>query len=181
MQRPPSGGLFLAMDELKTPRLRLRRARTTDVDDLFGVYGDPRVMRYWSDPPHADRSVTKQMVERLITASDPVLTYFVIERDGHAIGCGGVHERDEIGFILGADHWRQGIMTEALLAMIPYFLDHLGYAQLTADADPRNQASVATLRKVGFVQTGAARNTYCVNGEWLDSVYFALTSDTLKA
>ncbi|MCK0150972.1 GNAT family N-acetyltransferase [Marivita sp. S6314] len=147
-----------------------------DVDDLFAVYGDPEVMRHWSTPPHADRRETEAMVKRHISASQSVLTYFVLERDGHAIGCGGVHEGDEIGFILGAAHWRQGIMTEALGAMIPYFFDDLHYPQLTADADPRNAASVATLRKAGFVQTGEAKNTYFVNGEWSDSVYFKLTA-----
>lgn len=162
------------MDVLRTPRLRLRRARPEDAADLFAVYGDPRVMRYWSHGPHPDATATAQMVDRLIAASHPVTTYFVIEKDGRAIGCGGVHERDEIGFILGADHWRQGLMTEALQAMIRHFFDDLGYAQLTADADPRNTASVATLRGVGFVQTGYARDTFCVNGEWSDSVYFTL-------
>ena len=162
------------MVELKTPRLTLRGPRLDDVDDLFAVYGDPAVMRYWSDLPDADRSVTEARVKRHIRASNPVLTYFVLEHEGRAIGCGGVHEGDEIGFILGAAFWRQGLMTEALRAMIPYFFDDLRYTQLTADADPRNAASVATLKKLGFVQTGDAKNTFCVDGEWSDSVYFTL-------
>jgi len=147
-----------------------------DVDDLFAVYGDSDVMRYWSNPPHPDRQETAMMLKRQINASYPVLTYFVIEQDGRAIGCGGVHERDEIGFILGAAHWRKGIMTEALTAMISYFFDDLHFTQLTADADPQNKASVATLLKAGFVQTGEEKNTFCVNGEWSDSVYFMLNS-----
>ena len=163
------------MGVLKTERLVLRGPTLNDVDDLFAVYGDPRVMRYWSEPPHADKTVTKTMVKRHITAFEQAPLYFVIEHKGRAIGRGGVHERDEIGFILGADHWRQGLMTEALEAMIPYYFDTMRFSQLTADADPRNAASVATLMKAGFVQTGEEKNTFCVNGEWSDSVYFTLT------
>jgi len=28
------------------------------------------------------------------------------------------------------------------------------------------------LEKVGFVVTGEAKNTFCINGEWSDSTYF---------
>jgi ribosomal-protein-alanine N-acetyltransferase len=45
---------------------------------------------------------------------------------------------------------------------------------LTADADPMNAASVATLTSAGFVKTGEAKNTFCVDGVWSDSVYFTL-------
>lgn len=162
------------MGELRTNRLVLRRAKVGDADDLHAVYGDPAVMRYWSCPPHPDLQETKTMLKRLINASDPVLKYFVIEKDGRAIGCGGVHDGDEIGYILGSAHWGQGIMTEALQAMIPYFFEELRFSQLTADTDPRNTASIATLSKVGFVQTGEEKNTFCVNGEWSDSLYFTL-------
>lgn len=169
------------MSVLKTERLILRGPSEDDVDALFAVYGDPRVMRFWSEPPQADRTVTRAMVTRHLQSFERAPLYFVIERNGRAIGRAGVHERDEIGFILGADHWRQGLMTEALQAMIPYFFDDLHFTQLTADADPQNAASVATLLKVGFVQTGEEKNTFCVNGDWSDSVYFTLKPDLRAA
>ena len=66
-------------------------------------------------------------------------------------------------------------MTEVMEALIPYFFRDLDYPQLTAEADPRNAASVGILESLGFRQTGEARHTFCINGEWSDSVYFALT------
>lgn len=165
------------MTTLHTKRLVLRKARIDDLDDLHAVYSDPRVMRYWSTPPHGDIALTRRNLERLIVSSDPVVTYFVIERDCQAIGCAGVHMGDEIGFLLHADHWRQGLMSEALTALVPYFFEVLRYPQLTADADPSNAASVATLRAAGFEKTREARNTYCVDGVWSDSVYFTLKPD----
>ena len=178
--RPPSGGL-LRMTVLKTDRLILRGPSKDDVDALFAVYGDPRVMRFWSEPPHADRSVTRAMVMRHVQSFERAPLYFVIERNGCAIGRAGVHERDEIGFILGFDHWREGLMTEALQALVAYYFEDLRFSQLTADADPCNEASVATLLKAGFVQTGEEKNTFCVNGDWSDSVYFTLKPDQRAA
>ncbi|WP_439122713.1 GNAT family N-acetyltransferase [Marivita sp.] len=164
-----------------TKRLVLRKARVEDLDDLHAVYSDPQVMRYWSTPPHDDVAQTRRNLTRLIASSDPVVTYFVIECGGRAVGCAGVHMGDEIGFLLRSDHWQQGLMSEALGALIPYFFEDLRYLQLTADADPMNAASVATLRAAGFVQTGEAKNTYCVDGVWTDSVYFTLKPDTRAA
>ena len=169
------------MTRLVTERLVLRTARIADLEDLHAVYGDPLVMRYWSSPPHADIVVTQRHLERLIASSEPVVSSFVVERAGHAIGCAGVHMGDEVGFLLRSDHWQQGLMSEALRALIPYFFDELRYPQLTADADPMNAASVATLLSAGFVKTGEAKKTCCVDGVWSDSVYFTLKPEFLAA
>lgn len=48
------------------------------------------------------------------------------------------------------------------------------HTRLTADADPRNEASVGLLKSLGFEETHRAERTFCINGEWSDSVYFAL-------
>ncbi len=162
-----------APDTLHTARLTLRRARAADLDDLFAVYGDPRAMRYWSTPPHPDPSVTAELIERMASSPSP-LTYFVIDRDGRAIGTAGHYRGSEIGFILHPDHWRQGLVQEAMRAIIPYLWQVTDLPRLTADADPLNAASVGLLSALGFVETHRARNTFCINGIWADSVYFAL-------
>ncbi|MBS1301657.1 GNAT family N-acetyltransferase [Loktanella sp. SALINAS62] len=157
---------------LVTARLRLRRATQGDLNDLFAIYADPREMRYWSTLPHTDRSVTQQNLNGML-AQDP-LTYFVIEYGGRVIGCAGLYRADEIGFLLNPDHWRQGYVSEAMGAIIPYLFDVTDAAALTADIDPRNVASAATLRKLGFVETHRAERTYCIGGVWSDSAYYAL-------
>jgi ribosomal-protein-alanine N-acetyltransferase len=45
---------------------------------------------------------------------------------------------------------------------------------ITADVDPRNEASLRLLTRLGFVETGRASATYEVEGEISDSVYLAL-------
>ena len=46
---------------------------------------------------------------------------------------------------------------------------------LTADVDPANQASIRLLERLDFVRTGSAEHTWCVGGEWKDSLYYGLT------
>lgn len=160
------------MTVLRTRRLVLRPPVADDLDGLHNVYSNLRVMRYWSTSAHRDRAETRALLDAMITHASTPTRYFVIDHDGQAVGCAGLHEGDEIGFLLRADLWRKGFMREALTALIPHFLDTLGYDRLTADADPRNDGSIALLKTLGFVETGRAARTFFINGEWCDSVYF---------
>ncbi|EBA11701.1 GNAT family N-acetyltransferase [Roseobacter sp. CCS2] len=159
---------------LRTERLILRAAKQGDLLDLFAIFSDPRAMRYWSTAAHENPERTQQNLDRLIASAEQQLTYFVIEKDGRAIGTAGMHKTDEVGFLLHPDYWRQGIVSEAMNAIIPYLFEITDHAQLTADADPRNEASVGILKLLGFQETHRAEKTFCINGEWSDSVYFAL-------
>ncbi|SIT77012.1 ribosomal-protein-alanine N-acetyltransferase [Yoonia rosea] len=159
---------------LVTKRLVLRAARQEDLTDLYAIFSDPRAMRYWSTPPHDSPARTQKNLDRLIAHADGLLTYFVIEKDGRVIGTAGMHQANEVGFILHPDYWRQGIISEAMGAIIPHLFAITDHAQLTAEADPRNAASVGILKSLGFKETHRAERTFCINGEWSDSVYFAL-------
>lgn len=159
---------------LRTRRLILRAARQDDLQDLFAIFSDTRAMKYWSTAPHKTPERTQENLDRLIEAAQDRLTYFVIEMDGRAIGTAGMHKENEIGFLLHPNYWRQGIVTEAMVAIIPHIFATTDVTQLTADADPNNAASVGLLKSLGFQETGRAKDTYCIDGVWSDSVYFAL-------
>ncbi len=159
---------------LQTKRLTLRGPQARDLDDMFAIYSDPRAMAYWSTAPHEGRVVTGEMLKRRLAAWPDRETNFQIEMDGRVIGNAGNHVANEVGFILHPDHWRKGIISEAMSAIIPYLWAVTDHADLIADADPLNVASVGILRSLGFRETHRAKNTFCINGRWSDSVYFAL-------
>ena len=160
--------------ELVTPRLRLRRARATDAADLHAVFREPAAMRYWSTPPHADLAETERWLDSMISADPAVGDDFVIEREGVVIGKAGAWRLPEIGFILHPSFWGQGIAYEALSAVTGHLFTARGLDRLTADVDPRNEASLRLLSRLGFVETGRAERTWRVGEEWCDSVYLAL-------
>jgi len=159
---------------IKTARLTLRAAHPEDLADMHAFYRDPRAMQFWSTPPHPGPSTTKSNLTRQIRAAADKLTYFVIEMDGRVIGNAGMHRENEVGFILHPDFWRQGIVKEAMQAIIPYLFEQTDHDHLTAEADPRNQASISALTSLGFVETHREERTFFIEGEWSDSVYFAL-------
>ncbi len=161
------------MKTLRTKRLLLRRADAADLDALHAIMADHETMRYWSSTPHTDRETTRAFLASMIPGPDGQGDEFVIEHQGVCIGKVGMWRPSEIGFILARAYWGQGLATEALTAFVSYAfagcIDHL-----TADVDPRNFASLALLKRVGFAETGRAARTWCVGGEWSDSVYLRL-------
>ena len=102
-------------------------------------------------------------------------TYFCLcARNGEVIGKAGMWERPEIGFFVAPEHQRQGIATEALNAVIRHLFQTYHLGRLTADVDPRNTPSIMLLKNLGFVETGRAKASIQILGEWCDSVYLAL-------
>ncbi len=156
---------------LETNRLVIRPARLRDAKALFDVYGDAETMRYWSSLPDQTLAETKARVDSMRHAT----SYFVFELEDRAIGAGGVHQDNEIGYILNRTHWGKGLMREALVALIPWLFDQLALAEITADVDPNNAASIRLLTSLGFVETGRKADTIKIGDTWFDSVYFALS------
>ncbi len=63
---------------------------------------------------------------------------------------------------------------EAVSAVIERAFARFDIPEIVADVDPRNQASLALLKHLGFHQSGYAHRTFQLGDEWCDSVYLAL-------
>jgi ribosomal-protein-alanine N-acetyltransferase len=78
----------------------------------------------------------------------------------------------ELGLMLHRSHWHHGYMAEALRALLEYLWRETEVGEVTADVDPRNEACVGLLGKMGFSETGREERTFEVGGRWCGSVYF---------
>jgi RimJ/RimL family protein N-acetyltransferase len=172
---------------LQTPRLTLRRARPSDLDDVHALLSDPRLMRYWATPEHESIEQTRAWLAAMVTAggeSDAALARgdplesddFVIELGGRVVGKAGAWRLPEIGFLLAHDLHGQGLMREALETVIAHLLATHALERITAETDPRNAASIGLLTRLGFRETHRAERTLLWRDEWCDSVYFELVS-----
>jgi RimJ/RimL family protein N-acetyltransferase len=142
--------------EIRTDRLLLRPARAQDLTGLHAVFSDPETMRYWVRPAHEDIALTRDFLDKFMAAGDNSFD-FIIDLDGQCIGKVGIWEKPEIGYILNRRFWRQGIISEALRAVIPAAFDHFpDMPVMTAELDPRNAGSIRVLESFGFARTGYA-------------------------
>ncbi len=84
----------------------------------------------------------------------------------------GVAQAGSIGYWIGQPFARQGYMTAAVRALIPFCFDSLRLHRLEAACIPGNLASVRLLEKTGFTREGYAREYLCINGVWQDHLLF---------
>ena len=86
----------------------------------------------------------------------------------------GVAMSCSLGYWVGAQHARQGFMSEAIASLLPFVFDTLGLHRLEAACLPDNVASHRLLRKLDFHEEGYARDFLRINGRWHDHLLFAL-------
>lgn len=145
-----------------------------DVEAMHEILTHKIAMQFWSTLPHGNIEQTRTWVGSMVDTDPEEGLDYMIEYKGKLIGKAGCWRMPEIGFILHPDYWGQGFVSEALAAIIPAIFEHFQAPALEADVDPRNAASLAVLKKLGFVETGRAERTMKLGDEWCDSIYLSL-------
>jgi [ribosomal protein S5]-alanine N-acetyltransferase len=174
--------MSLPTPTLKTLRLRLRPFADTDVDAIFALQSNARILRYWDAPPWKERA----QAERFIAAcrqmeADGAGARLAIERvDSGFIGWCALsgwkpaYRSARLGYCLDDAAWGQGFATEAAGAVLQWAFDTLGLNRIQAETDTRNAASGRVLEKLGFVREGRLREDCVVAGEVSDSWVYGL-------
>jgi [ribosomal protein S5]-alanine N-acetyltransferase len=89
----------------------------------------------------------------------------------------GVAQAGSIGYWIGAPFARQGYMTAAMRALVPFCFGTLRLHRLEAACIPANTASIRLLERAGFQREGYARSYLCINGIWQDHLLYARLKD----
>jgi [ribosomal protein S5]-alanine N-acetyltransferase len=176
---------FASFPVLETERFLLRAVTLDDVADMFRVMSDPQVTRYFGALPMATPAEAQERVQMIQTAfqkQDGVRWVIADRASGQLIGTGGFwrllkpHDRAEIGYELAPEWWGQGVMTEALGAMLQFGFTRMGLHSVEAQIHPANSGSRRVLEKLGFVQEGYFRENYFdpVEARFTDTAVYSL-------
>ncbi len=180
---------FASFPVLETERFLLRAVTLDDVADMFRVMSDPQVTRYFGALPMATPAEAQERVQMIQTAfqkQDGVRWVIADRASGQLIGTGGFwrllksHDRAEIGYELAPEWWGQGVMTEALAAMLQFGFTRMGLHSVEAQIHPANNGSRRVLEKLGFVQEGYFRENYLdpVEARFTDTAVYSLLKAT---
>lgn len=157
------------LPSLETERLLLRPLSMLDLEFVFRHFSDPEVNRYLLDEePVTTLEQAQSIIDFYSLPGRKSYNRWVIVRksDALAIGtCGyhqwqAMHRRAEIGYDLEKDSWKQGIMTEALLAMLSYGFEQMGLNRVEALVYIENDASIRLLERLGFQKEGLLRQYF---------------------
>ena len=144
--------------EIATPRMHLRPLRPADATDLARIAGNDRVapmMASVASPwPEAD---VLRWIEQHRWRGRVGFSFGVYVPDGTLIGSVGLGGTPvSTAYFLDQHYWGRGLMTEAMMAFLPWAFARFALTEVTADHFADNPASGRILQKLGFVKTGSA-------------------------
>lgn len=145
---------------LQTPRLALRHLVREDLESLFALYRDPEMRRYFPDGTRT-REETQAELEMFLHGHPvrPELgLWATVARPAHTFlgRCGLLpwqiegQPEVELAFLIDKSRWREGLATEAALAIVEYARSKLRLRRLICLITPGNSASVRVAEKVGM-------------------------------
>ena len=176
--------------DILTGRLRINDLTPRDAPALFNCHSDPEVARFQSWLPDSVSDALAFIVRNASTPFNQSDSWYQLAIRSavtdELLGDLGVHflahddHQVEIGFTIAPAHQRQGIGKLAVVALLDYLFTVLNKHRVFASVDPRNEASIALLRKIGMRQEAHFRQSLFWKGEWVDDMVFGLLRSEWK-
>lgn len=176
---------FNIFPELSTERLLLRRFRFTDASDLLALRGDEEVMKFIPRPRAKGLGDAGLLIHRFNESigTSEAITWAVTEKgNDKVIGTIGFVKIDkpnfraEVGYLIRPDYQGQGLMQEALTAVMEYGVQKLLLRSMEAIVHPLNVSSSKLLIKKGFKLEASHKDFQFFEGKSLDAdvymIYF---------
>lgn len=158
--------------ELTTPRLLLRPWREDDAADLYEYARDERVGRDADWPAHRSPEESLLIIRTVFSAPE---VYALCLRDtGRVVGCAGLllgaashlplpDDEAEAGYWIGVPYWGQGLVTEAMEALLGHAFATLKLSAVWCCSFTDNLGSQRVQEKCGFRQV---RTETAAEGGW---------------
>lgn len=174
---------------IETPRLLVRRLQLEDLSDALEILSDMETFRYEERPP-MDETEVKPWLERVVkeklSDTSGQLSLGIVLRDGQKlIGLAWVRYVDShrqqasLGIQMNTAFKRQGLGFEAFQGLLSFCLRDIGLHRVVATCDSRNAAAVGLFTKLRMRNEAECLRDRFIDGEWADSLWFAMTEDEL--
>ena len=174
---------------LETPRLILRQFTEGDVDNLFNLNNDPKVMRYLTGGKPTPREEIRDQIipfHLAVYGRRDRLGTWAAESTATGEFLGWFHFRPgpdsditniDLGYRLRRPAWNMGYATEGSRALIDRGFTELGVERVFAHTMTLNAASRRVLEKCGLrlVGTSPYDGPFEIEGAELGQVEYALT------
>ena|SRR5579862_3426620 len=175
--------IFTNFPRLETERLILRQIELSDAGSVFVTFSDEAVMEFYGENPHRSVEESSELIRRQhewYARREGIRWGITRKGENSVIGSCGFFkfdeefQRAELGYELARASWRQGIMSEALRAIIAFAFTEMGLSRIEAVVDDTNEPSKALLRSLGFSHEGTLRQRFFFQGRFWDEHYFGL-------
>lgn len=174
---------------IETGRLVLRPFRIEDAQPMYENWAsDPEVTKFLTWPVHGSVEVSREILKSWISqyADERYYQWAITLKENTDMPIGSiavVHQNEKIGMVhigycIGRRWWRQGVTSEALQALITFFMEEVGANRVESRHDSNNPNSGKVMEKCGMKREGVMRQADWNNQGICDScMYGILASD----
>jgi ribosomal-protein-alanine N-acetyltransferase len=168
---------------LTTHRLMLRQVDNNDVNEIFFLRSDERVLKFLDRLPAASENEALELIQKIneLEKSNDAITWAItLKEDAKLIGTICYwnilkeHHRAEIGYVLHPRYHGKGIMQEAMNEVLNYGFKIMKLHSIADTVNPGNEPSIKLLEKNGFIREAYFKEDYFFNGRFLDTVVYSL-------
>ena len=159
---------FTPFPNLTTERLKLRRMRVGDCNEIFFLRSDERVLKYIGIQKAETVDDARKYIEMInsgIDNNESIMWAMSLKNSDKLIGtiCFWNFSPDkskaEIGYVLHPDFQGNGFMQEAVVKVIEYGFKTMRLNCIDADVDPNNSRSIKVSERNGFTLTSRSADT----------------------
>ncbi|MGE5806365.1 MAG: GNAT family N-acetyltransferase [Ignavibacteria bacterium] len=170
-------------------RLLLKKVEMSDVNEIFYLRSNEKVMKYIDRPPAKSLEEAAEFIKKIteLEANNEAVTWAItIKENPKLIGTicywniQKEHYRAEVGYVLHPDYWGKGIMQEAFTKILNYGFKVMDLHSIEANVNPNNKASIRLLERNNFTREAYFRENYFYNGKFLDSAIYSLLISEFK-
>ena len=172
---------------ITTPRLILRRLAARDWEDLLELMSDDEFFRYQDGVPLDEDGVLRWLESdahvKLTTPEQSFYLGIELPKGGKLIGYLSLTFTDPqrllVTFSIGLNRsfQRQGFALEAVTALLGFCFKGLKLHRVAGWCDGRNVAACGLLEKLGLRREGEFLKNRWVQGEWTNSVWYAVLQE----
>ena len=176
--------------QIRSERLILRPIQIEDSALIFAYRSNSVVNQYQGWIPKTIDDVHNFIRNRTSPEFNLPGSWFqfvMIKQDNdELIGDVGVHFLDsggfqvELGCTLDQKHMGKGYATEALGGVINFLFECQNKHRIIASIDPRNEKSIQLFERLGFRKEAHFKQSFLINGEWVDDLIYAILKDEWK-
>ena len=177
---------FRTFPILQTQRLLLRQLHELDAQDCYQQLSHLQVCQFYGSPDSVERK-SLQSAQRAIAFGNShfqrktMIVWGICLQAQDMPVIGRIALQDfrnqtiaELAYWLARPYWGQGLMSEALQAVLHFGFETLNLHRIWAATDLHNLASCQLLERNGLIREGVLRQATYRNNGWADSVIYAM-------
>ena len=152
---------------IETERLMMRPFQKDDVERLFLLDSNPEVMKYVGQKTLTKKEQSAEVIKMVQKqyAEKGIGRWAVIEKESNLLigwsflkylteEINGIKNVYDLGYRFLPEFWGKGYATESAKASLEYGFKKMNLDKICAHAHSENEASIYTLKKLGFVEKG---------------------------